>query len=318
MSFSFSYNQEIYHELLEGLRRYLQWKNEEKTWNYPKCDVSVIGMKDNQALIVLRRTKAGYSSFMKSEFSVNLMMGFVTKSFSEPKKLDDKWIIEFQVEKNNDKDLREIKDVKIGSENQDDIQALHEEIKEKMGKESDNIFDINTTKNKKIIPVIYQPNIDTWKNFLREIHVNEMQDKYEVTLVFNDERLRKNFLFDFFYRLFRLARYKRTKDIESFFIDSTKTHFSFPYIYSGNNTIYHDSVHDDNPEHGVVPDRKVKYYFQDKNHPIVFVNTSNHAMAPHDNNHDFWKWEYIPWSEKIPIKYDTKSKSEVEDEHVQF
>jgi len=24
----------------------------------------------------------------------------------------------------------------------------------------------------------------------------------------------------------------------------------------------------------------VKYYFQDENHPVIFVNTSNHTLAP--------------------------------------
>ena len=48
------------------------------------------------------------------------------------------------------------------------------------------------------------------------------------------------------------------------------------------------------------------------NHPVIFVNTSNHALAPHDNNHDLWKWEYIPWNEKIPIKLGTKTRQEVE------
>ena len=56
----------------------------------------------------------------------------------------------------------------------------------------------------------------------------------------------------------------------------------------------------------------VKYNFQDTNHPVIFVNTSNHALAPHDNNHDLWKWEYVPWSEKIPIKSGSKSRQEVE------
>ena len=30
-------------------------------------------------------------------------------------------------------------------------------------------------------------------------------------------------------------------------------------------------------------------------------------MAPHDNNHDFWKWEYIPWKRNTPIKLGDKT-----------
>ena len=50
---------------------------------------------------------------------------------------------------------------------------------------------------------------------------------------------------------------------------------------------------------------------------MIFVNTSNHALAPHDNNHDLWKWEYVPWSKKIPIKLGTKTRQEVENEFKQ-
>ena len=56
----------------------------------------------------------------------------------------------------------------------------------------------------------------------------------------------------------------------------------------------------------------VKYYFQNKNHPVIFVNTSNHAIAPHDNNHDLWKFEYVPWSKKSPVKLGTSTRKEVE------
>jgi hypothetical protein len=49
------------------------------------------------------------------------------------------------------------------------------------------------------------------------------------------------------------------------------------------------------------------------NHPVIFVNTSNHALAPHDNNHDLWKWEYVPWIEKIPINLGIKTRQETEE-----
>ena len=44
---------------------------------------------------------------------------------------------------------------------------------------------------------------------------------------------------------------------------------------------------------------------------MVFVNTSNHAMAEHDANHELWKWEYVPglmdylnrWMKDLSIQY---------------
>ena len=54
-----------------------------------------------------------------------------------------------------------------------------------------------------------------------------------------------------------------------------------------------------------------KYYFQDNNHPVIFVNTSNHTLAPHDNNRDLWKCEYVPWAKNSPVKLGTMTREEV-------
>lgn len=152
--------------------------------------------------------------------------------------------------------------------------------------------------------VIYQPRIDAWNYFLREINVHQKPEgDYEITLVFEDGVLRKNAIFDFIYRLFRRAFYRRTKDIETFYIHPKIESFRFPGIYSGDDTLFDGSTHYDKGKEGNIQHRKIKYYFQDQNHPIVFVNTSNHALAPHDNNHDLWKWEYTPWIDKIPWRH---------------
>jgi hypothetical protein len=52
-------------------------------------------------------------------------------------------------------------------------------------------------------------------------------------------------------------------------------------------------------------------------HPIVFINTSNHAMSESDNNHDLWKWEYIQFmnSRKRPFKFGTKSRKDIDKEY---
>ena len=76
--------------------------------------------------------------------------------------------------------------------------------------------------------------------------------------------------------------------------------FVFEGIYSGPYDIEYDTIHLDKPP--PLRRRHIEYYFLDHYHPIVFINTANHAMSEHDNNHDIWKWEYIPWVKKAPIK----------------
>ena len=47
-------------------------------------------------------------------------------------------------------------------------------------------------------------------------------------------------------------------------------------------------------------------------YPIVFINTSNYAMAEHDTNCRLWKWEYVAWEKNSPIVYGEKSRQEID------
>ena len=173
-----------------------------------------------------------------------------------------------------------------------------------------------------IIPIIYQPAIDELRNFLREVHCYLIRPNVlEVTLIFNNEQLRKFSLFNKIYEKIRLIMYGRTMDVESFRIylddyDHIQKYkmYTFEDIYSniGNNQygIKYDTIHGDPPPNA--PKRKVKYYFIDYKHPVVFINTSNHAMAESDNNHDIWKWEYIPFLKDSPVIFDTKSRKQID------
>ncbi|VVB93440.1 Uncharacterised protein [uncultured archaeon] len=173
----------------------------------------------------------------------------------------------------------------------------------------------------RIIPVIYQPSVDTLGNFLREVHCakriqgNDGPVEVEVTLIFNNEQLRKHSLVDKIYEKIRWLRYGRTRDIESFTIivrnDAKENAFVFEDIYSDYHRLEDDTIHGDRPP---APERRIKYYFNSYNHPIVFVNTSNHAMAGHDSNHDIWKWEYIPWVKNAPVKLGSKTRDEINGE----
>ena len=183
-----------------------------------------------------------------------------------------------------------------------------------------NIFHVDSQPyEKSVVPVIYQPAVDSLKNFVREVHCNKIDDKnIKVTLLFNNEHLTAHKNFDIVYRIIRLILYHRVADIESFIIDlenSSPAKFQFRKIFSENYDLEHDNIHGDNPdfpEYGNVPHRKIQYSFLNEKHPIVFVNTANHAMSCHDTNHRLWKWEYIPWEEDGPVILGTKSREEIE------
>lgn len=135
-----------------------------------------------------------------------------------------------------------------------------------------------------------------------------------MTLLFNNEELRRHAVLNRVYEWFRSWFFGRTIDVETFRMvpQETPDVFTFRGIYSGNYGIAEDNVHEDKPDlEGKVPMRKVRYYFVNRRHPVVFVNTSNHAMAEHDNNNRLWKWEYVAWEQNSPVVYGTKSREEI-------
>ena len=188
---------------------------------------------------------------------------------------------------------------------------------------SPTIFRVRADRIDEVIPVIYQPSVDSLDNFLREIHCfknnsSELGSEgvdIEVSLLFNNEQLRKFRFVDGFYRWLRKLIYGRMIDVETFVIhfvpdDSDRNYLVFQGIYSEHYNLEFDTIHGDKDpvKHGI------DYYFMDTYHPVVFVNTSNHAMAEHDNNQDLWKWEYVPWLPKAPVVLGTKSRRDIERE----
>ncbi|HKU50131.1 MAG TPA: hypothetical protein VJP79_09290 [Nitrososphaera sp.] len=187
--------------------------------------------------------------------------------------------------------------------------------------------DLDATTDSKVFPVIYQPAVDSLGNFLREMHLarKTLPDgsrELEVSLVFNNEQLRKFSLFgilDKAYREFRLQKYGRIFDIETFTIRLAKAgdlsqagnYFKFKNIYSDRYGLVYDTIHGD----PAGQPRPVKYFLNSQDHPIVFVNTSNHAMAEFDNNTSLWKWEYVPWDDKAPIKVGTLSRKQLDERY---
>jgi hypothetical protein len=120
-----------------------------------------------------------------------------------------------------------------------------------------NIFRVpGVPANNKLIPVIYQAAIDSWKNFVREVHCHKVnEDEYEVTILFENEHLRKHAPLDLIYRLYRYLRYGHVTDIESFRIilkEGLPAKFRFEGIYSNEHGIHYDNIHGDIPVNGKV------------------------------------------------------------------
>ena len=167
-----------------------------------------------------------------------------------------------------------------------------------------------------ILPVIYHPARDLRgvRNYIQEIHLHKfnIDNKIMVTIVYNDEQLRENKLLDLVYKIFRKIRHGRTFDVESFNIildeNGKPLQFDFPNIYSGhNNNLNKDNIHCNKCN------QSIKYCFnQNELLPILFINTSNHAMAEIDNNCNKWKIEYRLWDEQCPVYVGTNSRCEIE------
>jgi len=317
---------------LIGKKR-IKWTDNPEWWDWDNCFVSAVKTKEGKIRIIIRSSKVIFSDYKKRNVKLKYMLGFdidhipelEKDEYHEPPeknpnkqqgKLLSRWVLKLDEKhhiwqwKKNDRTIET-----------SELATIREKLKNIQNEPYDptksNIFHADSLQSdNRIIPVIYQPAIDSLKNFVREVHCNKIDYKtIKVTLLFNNEHLTKHKYLDKIYRIFRLIVYHRTADIESFIINvenSAPEKFQFPGIFSGKNDMEQDDVHEDKPECGNVPNRQIKYFFIDKNHPIVFINTANHAMSYHDTNHRLWKWEYIPWEDNGPVILGIKSREEIE------
>jgi hypothetical protein len=308
------------------VKRIFKLTKNSKIWNWDNCFVSAIKLKDGKIRVIIRSSQLVDSDYRKRKVNLKYMLGFDITQIGnlEEDEYDEpignltheqgaprhRWY--FQLDK--DRFLWQWKETdksKLNSE----LAGVWEELTNIQNQPYDptknETFNVHVKQDdNRIIPTIYQPAIDTWKNFLREVHCNKLENnQIQVTLLFNDEHLRKHKSLDRIYRLLRLILYRRIVDLETFIVNldnGIPNKFEFPNIYSGEKGIEHDNVHADGAFH------KIKYFFGSKNHPIVFINTANHAMSYHDTNHTIWKWEYTPWDEDSPIIFGNMSREELE------
>jgi len=327
----FSHREYRYDAELKGDQRVFHWTEVSEIWDWDNCTVSALKLPTNEMRVVVRSSYTIYSKYMKREIKVKYMLGFDVTNIHELKQEDYP-----EPPKNNVKNkvygsprprwVLQLDDhywiwewVKEGTRIEDsDIYQIYLMIKNVISAPTDitNIFNVEVQDDDRYIPVIYQPAIDSWKNFVREIHCCKIKDdEFEITLLFNNEELREHALLNPIYEWFRSLVYGRTIDVETFriiFMETVPENFKFERIYSAENDIQQDDIHGDKPDkYGNVPVHKIKYYFVSKKHPIVFINTANHAMAEHDTNHELWKWEYIAWEDDNAIVYGEKSRKEI-------
>ena len=312
------------------------WTDSEELWDSDNCTVSLSRSLQNKLLVVIRSSQMKRSRFMGKEIMIRYMLSFeIIGTPSEPKtesyvarnnfpnrregpkdrwvlQLDDKhWIWEWTQEG--------------GDITNSTIYSLYQLVLNELEHPSinkNNIFGAPVeTQDDRVIPVLYQPSVDALKNFAREVHCakgtanSDGSYEIEVSVIFNNERLRQHGILNSIYTLMRRLIYGRVIDLESFKIlvgkDQARDGFTFEGIYSGEYGMNADSVHGDKAP-PPAPRHPIKYYLENRNHPVVFVNTSNHAMAEYDTNNRIWKWEYIPWLKDAPIKLGSKTRKEIE------
>ena len=313
------------------------WTGEKQVWDFDSCTIGLARtLKENKLRVLVRSKYDRLSEYMGGK-SVRLryMLGFDVTRVSEPdsepytaRKNDpekregpkERWVFQLDDDYWIWQWAQEGGDIRSSA-----IHRLFERLRDEISNPSltsHNIFEVDVeSKDGALIPVIYQPAVDALKNFVRELHCAELPSRpdgareVEVSIMFNNEQLREHAIANELYERFRLWFWGRTIDIETFKIlipkDIGDNSYVFELIYSGDAQLNVDGKHGDPP---IAPERRIKYYLVNNNHPVVFVNTSNHAMAEHDTNHRLWKWEYIPWVENAPIRLGSKTRKEIDKE----
>jgi hypothetical protein len=325
----------------------IHWTGKSKIWHWNNISVGVEKPADENIVLLLRSDKVVPSTFINCDVGLRYVLAFDVKRVYEPVLMpsiktgrywdDDRerWVIKLTSRPSSRYNWSEdywiwdyaVKDLDIKSSY---IWKLYQEIQDKLISKKVvkhfKAFDVEEDFQERIIPLIYQPSVDSLKNFVREVHTHEFDKApdgfqvVEVSILFNNEMLRRHSFFGVLnkiYEVFRRYWYGRVFDVETFHVIVRRERpdkFLFEGIYSCDcHNMEDDNIHGDRKP---AKERRIKYSFKNHNHPVVFVNTSNHAMAQADTNHRLWKWEYIPWltSKDRPIKFGMKSRREIDQE----
>ncbi|MDH3677383.1 MAG: hypothetical protein OEQ12_03685 [Nitrosopumilus sp.] len=325
-----------------------EFTNQKESWSWDNCNFSAVKESEQKIRIIVRsndKVKITSGKNDTSETIINFTYDFITSAipkietgeftipFNQHQKkhnLSGKRLV-LKLKREPDGDICEIWEWVTDSASE--LEKIHRELekitnstvhsKEVKIESEVPAVPISTEPERHVFPIIYQPAIDTVKNYLRQVHIcplKENPDMFEITLVFNNEVLRRHRRLNNFYEDFRKVVYGRKKDIETFHIivkNLEPKYFKFVGIHSGNDNIESDTTHEDKWwQFWKKFERPIKFYYANTNHPKIFVNTSNHALAGKDNNPHLWKWEYVTWGNDLPIGVGTKSRKVIEKELV--
>ncbi len=344
-----------YNARLEKKKHVITWSKEPECWDWNGCTVSAVSISGGRIRVIIRSTNKRHSRYRSKDVLIRYMYGFDISDISEPELGDygepppknspnkvyglkrQRWFIHLRIEKG-----AKSSESPVGDKNKDcwiwewadgrkkeetTVYQIYKMLMERKinPNPKNEIFEVDEIKNESIIPVVYQPSIDSWKNFVRRVDCYKLPSgEYEITLIMEGEQLRIHALFEWIYRIIRRELYHRLQDVETFKILSKNVdnksdefipeNFMFSGIYSDDNGIEEDDIHGNKSYPWErVPIHKIKYYFSSVKHPVVFINTSNHALAEHDNNEYLWKWEYVPWDKDSPVELGNKSRKEIEE-----
>jgi hypothetical protein len=335
--FCFSQEELSWNPIVKDGRRIFE-VNGYKYKDWENCSISAFPTDGGRVRVNVRRKNIQYSMYMKKNIEIKFLYSFDISSIQEPvvekyhlissgrsetgQQL--RWAIHLIKEGNEHRDRKDCLIWQWASKSditQSEIFHLFKDIENKL-RSSGSIINIDyvdkETDDRLMMPVIVQPSTDGWKNYVRQVHCVELNDsEYEVTLVFNDEHLRKHSILESFYRFLRPYLYGRLTDLESFRVireGNAVSYCVFPGIYSGKSTIMEDSIHGDREWFlRKAPRRRIKYHYSNRMHPIIFINSANHAIAELDNNPTLWKWEFVSWKPDSPIVYGNKSRKDIEE-----
>ena len=338
----FTHTEHIWKSEIHDWKPDFIWTDGLEKWTWDNCSISAQKTSNETIKVVIRskgkvKTRISKDSTQESEitfsynFDVTEIPDITTEAdFTIPQNKYQKDANQKETRrvlkliKTNEKDLNknECEIWEWSSESGlDKIKQMLDDVKNANPSKIEPMPDVSTDNTHEFYPIIYQPAIDTAKNFLRQVHIHKKKDNlFEISLVFNNEELRQNGILNGLYEDMRKVIYGRTKDIETFQVvveEFTPTKFVFEGIYSEDKTILHDTTHGDKKHwwnFGGVPKRNIDLYYVSTRFPKIFVNTSDHALAGHDNNRNLWKWEYVTWGENLPIGVGNKSRKTMESE----
>jgi len=318
-----------------------------KPWHWKNCKISFEKNSNNYIRFVVKRIKniffdentklrwdkkQKYTGSKLNKYTLHYVIHFDVQISLLPIMIDEEKIEEQRYDKKGSKKKYDCWVLNLGPHHKiwkrkdednkakNNMNKILESIKRKENSQQISSFDVskrNVNASMNIQIVLYHPARDLWgehiRNYIQEIHLRrlEAENKILVTIVYNGERLREHAWLDWIYRGFRKLRYGRTFDVESFCILPDKKGypkgFDFPDIYSEEKRLEKDNVH--LTKCGVA----IEHYFGNNPLlPIVFINTSNHAMAERDNNCNKWKIEYRLWEQQCPVYVGANTRCEIE------